>query len=439
MLNLDIRLHRHSSDGQAACWKLLQESRQALQAGDDQLALMHAEHAVRVGQQEVCAECLGYAFWHLGYLCVQRRDYARAAASFTRAQQLAQEGQDEAMVKLITASHQLCLVLGQVALAGRWLSQFHGQLRQRLTIVDQELHTALTMIANDQFAELSDGLYAPTINNHPSQSDGLGSREPVSLPEVDFVIRCLGSFAVYHNGQPISFPRNRKADVVLKYLVLHRDRPVSRDALMELGWPDAGLDVAGNNLNTTISIVRSSLARALERQIQGSPILCEDGHYCLNPVLTLSVDVAEFDACWKRGLACERDGRVGEAMEAYQAAVALYHGDLLMGDLYDDRIVIERERLATTFLMLLSKLGEYRLGRGDYQEAMDYAHRLLEQDPCREDAHRLLMHCFARLGQRVQALRQYELCQSLLRRELNIEPAPETMALRERIAQGESV
>jgi pentatricopeptide repeat protein len=38
------------------------------------------------------------------------------------------------------------------------------------------------------------------------------------------------------------------------------------------------------------------------------------------------------------------------------------------------------------------------------------AQLILQQDPCREDAHRLLMRCYAQQGRVHEALRQFELC-----------------------------
>ena len=52
----------------------------------------------------------------------------------------------------------------------------------------------------------------------------------------------------------------------------------------------------------------------------------------------------------------------------------------------------------------------------------------------REDVHRELMQLFVLNGQRAHALRQFEHCRELLRRELAIHPMRETMALYQKIA-----
>ena len=54
---------------------------------------------------------------------------------------------------------------------------------------------------------------------------------------------------------------------------------------------------------------------------------------------------------------------------------------------------------------------------------------MLAEDDCREDAHRRLMRCYSRQGQRNLALRQYHLCAETLARVLDVSPMQETVAL----------
>jgi DNA-binding SARP family transcriptional activator len=54
---------------------------------------------------------------------------------------------------------------------------------------------------------------------------------------------------------------------------------------------------------------------------------------------------------------------------------------------------------------------------------------MLDVDPCREDAHRLLMRCYAAQGRTYQALRQYEFCTRILQARIDASPAPDTIKL----------
>ena len=135
----------------------------------------------------------------------------------------------------------------------------------------------------------------------------------------------------------------------------------------------------------------------------------------------------------------KREKRLGAAAEAYRKAVSLYRGDFLAEDLYLEWAIPHRERLRNLYLEALEWLALHHFRRGEYRESIHYAELILEKDGCREDAHRLLMRCYARLGQRNRALRQYHLCRETVRRELDIEPMPETTLLYERIRSGEEV
>jgi DNA-binding SARP family transcriptional activator len=61
---------------------------------------------------------------------------------------------------------------------------------------------------------------------------------------------------------------------------------------------------------------------------------------------------------------------------------------------------------------------------------------MLDVDPCREDAHRLLMRCFFHQGRTYQACRQYESCCRVLRSTLDVEPACDTTRLYNAIRAG---
>jgi DNA-binding SARP family transcriptional activator len=66
--------------------------------------------------------------------------------------------------------------------------------------------------------------------------------------------------------------------------------------------------------------------------------------------------------------------------------------------------------------------------------------RLLADDPCREDAHRLAMRCYMQRGQRAMALHQYHVCVDILRMEFDASPEAATTALFDQIRlQPESI
>jgi hypothetical protein len=63
------------------------------------------------------------------------------------------------------------------------------------------------------------------------------------------------------------------------------------------------------------------------------------------------------------------------------------------------------------------------------------AARLLALDPVQEAVHRVVMRLYARQGRRGEALRQYQVCVSVLQRELRAEPEAETKPLYRELLQ----
>ena len=67
------------------------------------------------------------------------------------------------------------------------------------------------------------------------------------------------------------------------------------------------------------------------------------------------------------------------------------------------------------------------------------AQRLVAIDPLREGSHRLLMRILAQSGQRAAAIKQFNTCADILKRDLDVEPDPETQMLLDNIKSPTSI
>src|SRR5262249_5218406 len=121
------------------------------------------------------------------------------------------------------------------------------------------------------------------------------------------------------------------------------------------------------------------------------------------------------------------------AVTSYRKSIHLYRGDLSVAT--DVSSVLERERLRARFLRLLAYLADAHYRAGDYDACLDLAWRLLGHDPCREDAHRVVMRCYVRRGERAAAVRHYHVCAHILRTEFDAAPEPATTALFDQIVR----
>jgi DNA-binding SARP family transcriptional activator len=165
--------------------------------------------------------------------------------------------------------------------------------------------------------------------------------------------------------------------------------------------------------------------------LSGAPLIVHHaGCYQLNVPSGVETDVARFDVLVQLGNQQYKEGNPA-ATTTYHQALGLYRGDLYLGNDLDT--VITREHLRAHYLALLLRLATIQFDLHDYRGCEALLQQLLSVDRCYEQAHRLLMRCYVRLGERSVALRHYQVCTKILRSEFDIIPEPDTMALFDQI------
>lgn len=231
-------------------------------------------------------------------------------------------------------------------------------------------------------------------------------------------IHLLGAPRVCWNRALISIPR-RQARALLYRLAAEME-PISREHLCWLFWPDSGQSEAHRNLSHLLTHLRHFLP-------QEEMLVCTDDAILLAPRSVWS-DSARF-----LGLIGKRQAllSIAEAEEA----VTIYHGPFLdsfaldSSSEYENWILIQRALLERYYLAALSMLAEREIGNHHYPTAIAYLQRALTVDPLDESMHRRMMEIYAASGNRVAALREFDDYSDTLRREMALEPLPETQAL----------
>jgi DNA-binding SARP family transcriptional activator len=75
---------------------------------------------------------------------------------------------------------------------------------------------------------------------------------------------------------------------------------------------------------------------------------------------------------------------------------------------------------------VLSALAKNSFSGKHWSKALKYANQILADDPFREDIHRLVMKVFAAQSKPTAVRDQFEGLKELLKKELGVDPAPET-------------
>jgi DNA-binding SARP family transcriptional activator len=251
--------------------------------------------------------------------------------------------------------------------------------------------------------------------------------EPVALR-----VFLFGRFEVFRGKERIAEGdwKTQKVKALLKYLLLHRDHGVHQDRVIDLLWPEREARAGAVNLKAAVK----NLRQALEPLLEGTRshfILREGQTLRFHPGAPCWVDLDEYRRHLEEARRHEGDGRVPEAIGAYEQAVALYRGDLLGEDLYEDWTTVEWERWRGAQIDAVAALARLHAGQGDFPRAVEFTQRVLELDRLREAAYRDLIRYSLQRGDRHTAIRAFRTCERLLREELGVTPEPETLALYE--------
>lgn len=252
-------------------------------------------------------------------------------------------------------------------------------------------------------------------------------------------IHLFGKFSVNAEKQPLEGLDACKVQELLGYLLVHRERPHTRESLASLLWGDTATDKSKKYLRQTLWHLQTALEGQGCRDnnddgagVDGGLLFVAHDWVRLNQNSAVWLDVEVFE----RAFALVQ-GKAGQDLDAetkriVQEAAELYKGDLLEG-WYQDWCLYERERLQNMYLVMLDKLISYSEAHREYETGLLYGSLILRYDRARERTHRQLMHLQYMSGDRTAALRQYERCVTALHDELDVAPDRRTVALYQQI------
>jgi CheY-like chemotaxis protein len=231
-------------------------------------------------------------------------------------------------------------------------------------------------------------------------------------------VRLLGEFsAVDYRGDALSIG-NRRTQALIVYLALKINGRTSLTELGSLLFGDPGAEAQVRN-------VIGDLHYAL--RYLPPDILIDDGSTIrLNPE-TVDVDARRFD-----------DLVASPSINTIRKAADIFRGNLLASFStglreFDEWIAERRLTFWRAALAIFGNLLTTQIRAGWWEEAVDTAGRLLALDPSQEVVHRTLMRLQLEQGRPDAALRRYQECADLLRRECQRAPSPETERLHREI------
>jgi len=203
-------------------------------------------------------------------------------------------------------------------------------------------------------------------------------RKPPALLHVT----TLGRFTLRRGDQPIpdaAWGSNRKAQTLFRYLLTQAGKPVSREDLKDLLWPDRE-ESAGRNLNQAVFTLRRVLEPYLPPRYPSRYLLSEGGTYLLELPADSWVDDLALEDEVAQAQRAQRRGDLEAALAHYQRAADLYKGNYLTEEVREDWHIPRQEHLRQLALKALRALAELCLARGESGRAAEAVTRLHNLD-----------------------------------------------------------
>jgi DNA-binding SARP family transcriptional activator len=248
---------------------------------------------------------------------------------------------------------------------------------------------------------------------------------PTSASGPSVSVSLLGEFRAAVGTNDVVHWNGSKARALFTYMVSHRERRIPREQLLEALWPGGDPDAAANSLRVAVHGLRLAMSCG-EPQLRNSFVFFENGVYAFSPKIDFTVDTEVFERHWNQGRQLEAIGDTVAAIREYEQAEAVYRGDFIQDDQYEEWSMLRREGLKDVYLAILGRLSERAFETGDYETCILRCQKIIDKDPCREDTYELLIRSYARLRQPGRARRWYEVCAQVLKDELDILPSAQT-------------
>jgi predicted ATPase/DNA-binding SARP family transcriptional activator len=250
-------------------------------------------------------------------------------------------------------------------------------------------------------------------------------------------LHLLGPPKLEIDNSPVTVDR-RKTLALLAYLAVNRGGH-TRDFLSGMLWPGYDQERAFSNLRHILWETQQSIGEGwmlANRETVGFIAAGVDRGSGRN----IWLDVAQFET-----LAAEWRAQTDISLRIplLMDSVKLYRNHFLTGfslkdsPHFNEWAFTVAEDLRHQFAGALSMLAGDHCSLGQAETAIPYAKRLVALDPLNEASHRQLMQVYVQAGQNTAAMKQFHTCEQTLRKELGVDPQPETRALYKQIRKGE--
>lgn len=253
----------------------------------------------------------------------------------------------------------------------------------------------------------------------------LNLRNTPSHPGYKIEVSLMGPFTLRLGLEEVN---NRnwqrdKAKELFIYLLLNRERYVPKEEIIYELWERADEKSTDSDFKVALNALLKVVEPNRGARENSYFVLRQHTMYRLNPEADIRTDMDNFRKYAEMGL-LENTPQV--AIEKLLKAALYYRGPLFEEKLAIDWISDERERLEQQYIHVVERLAQTYTRLRKFGKTVYWAEKLLRYDYTWEEAYRLLMFAHYQLQNRPQAVKWYNKCRTVLKKELGIPPMETT-------------
>jgi len=239
----------------------------------------------------------------------------------------------------------------------------------------------------------------------------------VSISPPHFVIQAFGPVQVTFNGNKISLSDWQTRETRDLFFFFLHSKAVTKEEIASIFWPDISPSRLKMRFKTSIYRLRHAVGQ--------ETILFNDERYEFNHGIDYEYDAEKFQQLLGQ---VDEATNTTEMIRLLDAAIGLVKGPYL-ADVDGEWVIPEQMRINTLYQAALLRLAKAYLDSGQADETLDVCQVALAVDPLLEEAYRLSMQAYARLGNRAAVARQFQACSDIFESELGVKPSKETLLL----------
>ncbi len=188
-------------------------------------------------------------------------------------------------------------------------------------------------------------------------------------------LKLLGRFRCEIGARTVAFQRRRDRNI-FAFVAMAPEGRVQRQQILEAFWPDVNRALATQGLRTALSRIRHALGQAVGAEAVDSYFNSEKLEIGVDQSKVV-VDARRFIDQVERGRMEEACGTMPTAMHHYHAAERLYENRLFASEAVEQCFVAQVEELEQMYATMLLRLAELSARNAEYDNARNYARRLI--------------------------------------------------------------